>query len=59
MTKLLNKIIKLIDLKTIITLMFSVALLLFTYLQIIGNELFIASAGSIFTYYFNKDLKKK
>ena len=46
-----------LDLKTIITLVMTLALVVFTFIGIIGPELFIATAGSVFAYYFNKDFK--
>ena len=46
------------DLKTFVTVCMTIALIVFTYLKIIGNELFISTCGAVFAYYFNKDMKR-
>lgn len=48
-----------IDLKTIVTLAMTIGLLVFTFLKIIGPEVFVATCGSVFAYYFNKDISNK
>lgn len=50
----MNKWEKLIDLKSIITIIVCIAMVAFTGLGIIGNEMFIAVGTSIFTYFFTK-----
>lgn len=47
-------LINLIDLKSIITLAVTIAIIIFTYKGIISNELFVTIAGSVFTFYFTK-----
>ena len=47
-------LVKLIDLKSIITLIFTVFIMIFTYKGIVGPELFIAEGTAVFTYYFTK-----
>lgn len=49
-----EKLVKLVDLKSLITLALTVALIIFTYLNIIPNELFITVTSSVFTYFFTK-----
>lgn len=49
-----EKLTKLIDLKSIITFLLTVALIIFTYKKIIGNELFITSTSAVFTFFFTK-----
>lgn len=49
-----EKLTKLIDLKSIITFLLTVALIIFTYKGIIGNELFITSTSAVFTFFFTK-----
>lgn len=49
-----EKLIKLVDLKSIITLALTIALIIFTYIGIIPNELFITVTSSVFTYFFTK-----
>lgn len=48
-----------LDLKTIVTLAMTIGLLAFTFLKIIGPEVFVATCGSVFAYYFNKDVSNK
>lgn len=50
----MNELKKLIDLKSIITIVICVAMVIFTWKGIIGNEMFIAVGTSIFTYFFTK-----
>lgn len=49
-----EKIIKLIDLKSIITLMMSVALVVGFFMGEISTEVFIPFASMVFTFYFTK-----
>ena len=49
-----EKLTKLIDLKSIITFVVIVAMVIFTYLGIIGPELFITTCGAVVTYFFTK-----
>lgn len=49
-----EKIIKLIDLKSIITLMMSVALIIGFFMGKITTEVFIPFASMVFTFYFTK-----
>lgn len=49
-----EKIIKLIDLKSIITLMMSVALIVGFFMGRITTEVFIPFASMVFTFYFTK-----
>ena len=49
-----EKLTKLIDLKSIITFVVIVAMVVFTYLGIIGPELFITTCGAVVTYFFTK-----
>ncbi len=49
-----DKIAKLIDLKSIITLILTVALVVFTYLKILDNETFIMAVSAVFTYFFTR-----
>lgn len=54
-----DKIKKLIDLKSIITLMLTLSMIAFTYLGIISNELFTTVTASVFTFYFTKKNNKE
>lgn len=54
-----DKIKKLIDLKSIITLMLTLSMIAFTYLGIISNELFTTVTASVFTFYFTKKTNKE
>ena len=49
-----EKLAKLVDLKSIITFMVIVAMIVFTYLGIIGPELFVTTTGAVATYYFTR-----
>ena len=49
-----EKLTKLIDLKSIITFVVIVAMVVFTYSGIIGPELFITTCGAVVTYFFTK-----
>lgn len=49
-----KNLIKLIDLKSIITIIVVIGMVIFTGLGIIGPDLFIGTAGSVFTFYFTK-----
>ena len=52
--KVLGKVAKLIDLKSIITFMVCVAMIGFTGAGIISGEMFIAVGTLTFQYYFNR-----
>ena len=54
-----NKLIKLLDLKSILTVIVVVAMIIFTAKGIIGNEVFITTAGMVVAYYFSKTQKKE
>lgn len=49
-----EKIIKLIDLKSIITLLMTVALVIGFFMNKISTEVFIPFASMVFTFYFTK-----
>lgn len=49
-----EKIIKLIDLKSIITLCMAVALIVGFFMGRISTEVFIPFASMVFTYYFTR-----
>lgn len=49
-----DKLCNLIDLKSIITIIICIAMVWFTAIGVIGNEMFIAVGTSIFTYFFTK-----
>lgn len=49
-----EKIAKLIDLKSIVTLIVCVFLCIFTWKGIINSEVFAGISSSIFTYFFTK-----
>lgn len=46
------------DLKTFVTVLMTIALIVFTFMEKIGNELFVSTCGAVFAYYFNKDMKR-
>lgn len=54
-----DKIIKLIDLKSIITLLMTVALVIGFFMNKISTEVFIPFASMVFTFYFTKPAKKE
>jgi hypothetical protein len=49
-----DKLIKLIDLKSIITLLMTVALITGFFMKEISTEVFIPFASMVFTFYFTK-----
>lgn len=51
---MLKKIEKLIDLKSIITLLLTVAMVVFTWRELIPTELFVTVTSAVFTYYFTR-----
>ena len=53
-----DKIIKLIDLKSIITLLMSIALIIGFFMDKISTEVFIPFASMVFTFYFTKSKKE-
>ena len=53
-----EKIIKLIDLKSIITLLMTVALVIGFFMDKISTEVFIPFASMVFTFYFTKQKKE-
>lgn len=57
--KLAEKVIKMIDLKTIITLELITALIYFTNKGVVGNETFIMASGAVITFYFTRKDDKK
>ena len=52
--KIWERLIKLIDLKSIITLAVVIAMIIFTAYGIISNEVFISTASMVIIYYFSK-----
>lgn len=54
-----EKITKLIDLKSIITLMLAVALVIGFFMGMIEESDFILYVGMVFTYYFTRPVKKE
>lgn len=50
--------LKKFDLKTFVTIIMTIALVAFTFLEKIGTELFVSTCGAVFAYYFNKDVKR-
>jgi len=54
-----EKIIKLIDLKSIITLLMTVALVVGFFMDKINTEVFIPFASMTFTFYFTKSKKEQ
>ena len=52
--KVMNKLAKLIDLKTIITFLVAVAMIIFTGKGIIGSEMFVTVGAMTFKYYFDR-----
>lgn len=53
-----DKIIKLIDLKSIITLLMAIALIIGFFMGKISTEVFIPFASMVFTFYFTKPKKE-
>ena len=53
-----EKLIKLIDFKSIITFIVIVAMVVFTYLNIIGPELFVTTCGAVVNIFLYKEKKK-
>lgn len=49
-----EKIKKLIDLKSIITISLTFAMVFFTWKGIIPNELFVTTTSAVFTFYFTR-----
>lgn len=49
-----EKLKKLMDLKSIITLILTLSMIFFTYVGIIPNELFITTTSAVFTYFFTR-----
>ena len=43
------------DLKTFVTIVMTIGLIVFTFAKIIDPALFISTCGAVFAYYFNKD----
>ena len=54
-----DKITKLIDLKSIITLIIAIAMVIFTAKGIISSEMFVSVGTAVFTYFFTKKSNKE
>ena len=55
---MLKKIEKLIDLKSIITLLLTIAMIVFTWNKLIPTELFVTVTSAVITYYFTRKSKE-
>lgn len=51
---MLKRIEKLVDLKSIITLLLTIAMIIFTWKELIPTELFVTVTSAVFTYYFTR-----
>ena len=49
-----DKIANLIDLKSIITIIITIAMVIFTWKGIVSSDMFISVGTAVFTYYFTR-----
>lgn len=54
-----NKIVKLIDLKSIITILMALSLVIGFFKGMVSTEVFIPFASMVFTFYFTKPNKEQ
>ncbi|MEG0799505.1 MAG: hypothetical protein RR228_03460 [Bacilli bacterium] len=54
-----DKLIKLIDLKSILSLIFTITTCILAFKRIIHSETFIALTSSIITYYFARNINNE
>lgn len=59
MKEIIDKIAKLIDVKSLITLAFGIAFIVFTYMQITTGEQFYNILMIIISFYFGTQVAKK
>lgn len=54
-----KKIADLIDLKSIITIIITISMVIFTWKGIVSSDMFISVGTAVFTYYFTKKNEDK